>query len=257
MAGPQIQRPSLVSIGFFHCGYEGSRNGLKLLRATLKASAVEHVPLSGSLIVLPEAFNLDDYYGKFSPDPSVKSSLAQISVCMGIAFVAGLIQRKTNFNCAYLIDGPTCQVLSYKTDPGRSGSYRPCPRSHDICRLHRGLAVGALVCNDAGENSTDCTLAEKHARHDVLARKLADLRGGGDAVMCVPAYMGAVSSELVVAYWGQRPGLIVVLANGRSTQPSVMRRGDATICSEKKDAILCLRNLNDRGKYEVKYARAV
>jgi hypothetical protein len=84
----------LNRVGFFHFGEKDHKNPIGSLGSKLCESTKG---LAGSLIVLPEAFNVrGDYWdpdNQAQPDPNVKDTLEKIAQHFNVAFVVGFIDR--------------------------------------------------------------------------------------------------------------------------------------------------------------------
>ncbi|HPT25883.1 MAG TPA: hypothetical protein PLZ95_05645 [Bryobacteraceae bacterium] len=114
------------NIGFFHFGSDDKSDPMRSLAISLEKAVTTKRCLTGSLLVLPEAFNIrNDYQTLSAPDPSVVYALKEMSKEHGMAFVAGLLHRRTRYSCAHLIDGDTCRLLSRKRDRDGSPNYQP------------------------------------------------------------------------------------------------------------------------------------
>ncbi|MGA2182603.1 MAG: nitrilase-related carbon-nitrogen hydrolase [Bryobacteraceae bacterium] len=203
---------NLKRIGFFHFGKQKKADPIDSLRKSLSTES----SLSDCLIVLPEAFNVPGGYLRGdSPDVSVCGALQGLSTEKSVAFVAGMIEPRQGStlgcNSAFLIDGACCHLLSRKRQCFRSDLYRVC--QFDAPIAHRGLRIGALVCEDA-----NCK--EGH-RADVL-KSIEALTPADPIVLCVPACMTSTCPEVVVRdCW---PGTAaMVIANGDFRQSSVIR----------------------------------
>jgi hypothetical protein len=98
----------LTNIGFFHFGDPDKSNPIDSLRTSLRTSETDN---AGSLIVLPEAFNIRQGYRNCElcdVDWDMVESLQDISARSRISFVAGLIvgdrtTRELPYSCGCLI----------------------------------------------------------------------------------------------------------------------------------------------------------
>jgi hypothetical protein len=119
----------------------------------------EETSWGGSLIVLPEASNLEgNYRDRIAPSIRVECALtrlAKLSSRYGVVFVVGLPESKSRseyLNSAYLVDGDPAHLLCHKNISDNCGNYVSCsedpvsagnPIEHkrlhgpgvDLCRL--------------------------------------------------------------------------------------------------------------------------
>jgi len=250
----------LTKIGFFHFGDE--RNGDPVgsleenLKLELEDAAIAGQTLDDCLIVVPEAFNVKNYNGEACLNRSIRDSLIRVSIELGIAFVAGLIEETETdvlgdgYSSAYLIDGATpCQLLSRKTRRDSTTNYRPYPGNCDEPIVYRGLCIAALICMDACSDPADArTLAKvddakKQAaqikkRHENLIEQIRKRSEGAPTILCVPARMNTLSSTAVAEYWrGLASHITVVVANAGSSHPSVIRlQNNEILCPDNNHA---------------------
>ena len=180
--------PTIGKIGFFQFGDSNKSEPVNSLASELDKAASIYQGVTNSLIVLPEALNvLNDYMTPSDPDPSVARGLKEISLRLGVVFVAGLViegRKGQCYSCGCLIDGDMCRILSCKTDDDRTHNYQPYPCVFDQPALHRGVCIAALVCNDATENPPDGNLQKRERRHEALAHETEARRQGAPAVLC-------------------------------------------------------------------------
>ena len=187
--------------------------------------------MHNSLIVLPEAFNLQHGYWDDHRriDPGIFTSLAQMSTEFEIAFVAGLIEP-SYASSAYLIDAQTQKLLSRKMENDRSGNYHPAVVNCDAVVQHRGLCLGALVCMDAAAFSQ--VRPNERDRRLLSQFRAAKLTR---PVLCIPACMGSYSSEAIVKAWPAE--IITILSNSSASHPSLMRIGETLISIQPSENV--------------------
>jgi len=89
--------------------------------------------IANSLIVLPEAFNIDEYDSR-SPAVPADEFLAALRLLAEehqIAFVAGILDGRRN--SAYIIDAKLPHLMCHKVGDDRTGIYDPCTGDSDPC----------------------------------------------------------------------------------------------------------------------------
>jgi hypothetical protein len=239
MAAP-VSSP-IEKIGFFHFGGDNRSDPMGSFMEALDRATAGKQTSAGSLIVLPEAFNiLDDYYIRSNPDPSIACALGRVSTDRGIVFVAGLIGAPVNdrpgYSYSYLIDYGICRSLSCKTDLDSSNNYTRCPEGCDQAAVHRGLCIASLICHDAAENVEPATICDqvadaevllkkKRTRHEELVNQINNRKGKAPSVLCIPSRMDQLSTEGVARYWIANGADIVIISNATRAYPSVIRFG--------------------------------
>jgi predicted amidohydrolase len=180
----------LARIGFFHFG-----TGHNLPLASLEFALAEkgRNEVAGSLIVLPEGFNIGKLYtdrGPCDSDPAIICRLGIISERYNVAFVAGLIVSDTScvappYSSAYLIDRtlsvPLCR--KQRRDRMHATNYTATYNS-DICNpfFYRGLSISALICMDSPDKPRLEWL-------DVLRARTPPVAPPRQRVLCIPAHM--------------------------------------------------------------------
>jgi predicted amidohydrolase len=183
-------------IGVFHYGKrdqasQGPGSAISQLRAELDKSG----DLSNSLLVLPEAFNIDGPYSeradgsKPTHDPSIRRHLSELSKLFKVAFVAGVMDGKQpiradalpqRYNSALLVDGSTELVLSRKSFDDGIGYV-----AEAYCQsvTYRGLTITCLICADSFQhnrtNNKEC-LKRLQARRD---------QSTGVSILCIPSHL--------------------------------------------------------------------
>ncbi|MGC9970842.1 MAG: nitrilase-related carbon-nitrogen hydrolase [Bryobacteraceae bacterium] len=214
----------LERIGFFHFVCD---HGKPL--PSLIAALSEHNEISGSPVVLPEAFNIGKPYreaGCCNFDPSVLSSLCGLSMKYQVVFVAGLIVETSGkpyppYSSAYLIDGEGPRLMCHKMtkDGYDHRNCTPCTANCDGENFVRNCTpctancdgedpvqygdacIGAVICRDVD-----------HSRFDALVQRVKGFDSAWK-ILCVPSCMsrhyfsGNTLSDL------RLKGKYVVLAN--------------------------------------------
>lgn len=209
----------ITKIGFYNPA--GPAEPMATLAATLEERRKE---LSGSLLVLPEAFNIGTCYSpqaSIQDDPLVLCKLQGLCSDFDICVVAGLIIRGPidrglahPYNSSYLIDGSGGSLLCHKMLKDNQGPYEPCSDGCDghNATAYRNIALCSLICMDA----YDATCQASQQRHQELAKKMDDLKGSEYRVMCVPAYIEKTCiGQSKAEFWGV-PNSYRVVANSAS-----------------------------------------
>ena len=119
----------IAKLGFFHYGSPDKTEPVAALEAAL-ARRVAEEPLSESLIVLPEAFNIGKPYYDASllpnTDIAIVGTLQRVARTYGIALVAGLVIKDaagTTYSGAYLVTVHESTALSFKRTEDDSATY--------------------------------------------------------------------------------------------------------------------------------------
>jgi hypothetical protein len=203
----------------------------ELTKAIYKVSRA--TDLAGSLIVLPEAFNLGrEYDPNYSPKETprlcarrVLGQLRRIAATYEVAFVLSIIEAGTRRNSAYFVDSGLPRLLCRKIIDDGSQEYQPYTSDY----LRRGnpitypgpICIGALICADAMDNRRRPLRPDAEEAYNQLTSLRSKLTGRR-GVLCVPAYMLTEGKD--VGWCGD--GLI--LANSRPRCPSFIknRNGD-------------------------------
>lgn len=183
--------------------------------------------LNGSLIVLPEAFNIGTVYESGRPhncDPGITVDLKQLAFKFGVAFVSGLVIRTSRgrkpYNSAYLLTSDLCRTLSRKvcSDHMAQDLYQVCTHGCDKPRKHNGTCVASLICIDAelDPHPAQTHRAEhedNHIRHRGLWDKISSL-GQPTVVLCVPARAKSIDEieERWKRFWKGK-GVHLVVSN--------------------------------------------
>ncbi|MDP2899289.1 MAG: hypothetical protein Q8Q12_22360, partial [bacterium] len=142
---------------------------------------------AGSLIVLPEAFNLGrPYYQQCRAEPKfeeeqAKRILKTLAEGYKVSFVAGLL--KFPHNSAFLIEAHGEPLLMWrKMSKDGFGNYEQWTGDQPAQVDRDGFSLVALICNDMSQ-----TRAEPEACRDARARQLTKLNPSHTPVVCVPA----------------------------------------------------------------------
>ena len=144
--------PPIEGIAVFHFGSADKSDPVRALLETIQEHAET---LLNHLIVLPEGFNAIGGFRRSQADLEVDDrigeSLRAVSAAIGIAFIAGLIEKRpprAPYNCAYLIDAtlPFSMLVSRKHATENEG----CEPAPLMCVpfSHRGLVIGVLIGDD-------------------------------------------------------------------------------------------------------------
>jgi predicted amidohydrolase len=239
----------LTRMGFFHfvrdyCDPFGS-----LARAMDEQSAkCEEPDIRGSLIVLPEAFNLGmPYYppdfhktprkpgGAKIPLERALEGLHQIAASRAVAFVAGLIGPQ--FSSAYWIDnnGPP-KLMCHKMGDDKTGNCRQWEGCDDNNPVEcDGTCVGALICLDAVECPGEKPAARERREKLIDKLKTCSQRY---RVLCIP---GCMSRHCMP----ERDGVYCILANSGSQNSFVKndQRRDVVVPADAGQNEICLASL--------------
>lgn len=200
----------ITKVGFYNP--QGPGSPLEALAAALKD---KHGQLSGSLLVLPEAFNIGASYsrqGEIQKDPRILSELQGLCTDFDICMVAGLIisgptdRGRYPYSSAHLIDACGAGLLCHKMLSDSQGPYKTCP---DGCDGHNAIAyqntaLCSLICMD----SYEAYVGERHQR---LEKKIGEVTNMQHRIMCVPAYI----EKSRPTFWGI-PNSYRVVANSAS-----------------------------------------
>lgn len=206
----------LRALGFFHFR-EDVEDPIGSLRTELERKGARH-DISGSLIVIPEAFNLGGpYYGSTGKPGCAKiplvlalKELGEIARQWRIAFVVGLLGEQ--YNSAYWVDHRAeSEWMCYKMGDDRRGHYIPWSdrEGADGCNPleFEDACVAALVCLDAVECPEETQAA--HERRENLVRHVKQ-SSRPCKILCVPAQMG---SQCGVP---EEDGMYCILANANA-----------------------------------------
>jgi hypothetical protein len=225
-----MRMETVTKIGFFSPVETYYKDPLGSLTSALKKTQLGE-DLSGSLIVLPEAFNIKIPYGTSSTpdtDSSILSSLQDICKTFDIAVVAGLIidtpdgpRTGSRYASAHLIDArnPT-DLLCYKHNQDSRGPYVGCNDGYDRSnpRHYLNVAVVTLICMDSYPEYIRNRLSE-------LAGKLAACVE--TRILCIPAFIDDCKDKHYVGLLNSYR-IIANSANDENAPFSVIEYIDAT-----------------------------
>jgi hypothetical protein len=210
-----LRMSQITKVGFYNPQNPGAP--LETLTAVLEGLRNQ---LHGSLLVLPEAFNIGTRYSCAKPiqkDPRILCELQALCTDYGICMVAGLIiegpgDRGTYpYSSAYLIDAAGAGLLCHKMLCDSQGPYMTCLDGCDghNATAYRNVAICSLICMDSYEAS------HNRDRHQRLEKKIEDVRNVQHRVLCVPAHIdGAIKPR----FWGVRNSCRVVANSASRTE---------------------------------------
>lgn len=194
-----------VKIGFFHFGKKHAEPFDELRKELEKAQQCKG-PLAGSLIVLPEGFNVRKLYTdttrrcQFYPEDPL--CLQGIAKEFGVAFVVDLILKQQcggtpkRYSSAYFIDGSSQVLMCQKSckDGFEGKDIRDDDTEHNYtaCEVGScdkrnpydgvGIKIGALICADVNCPKTQEVPDQCYWKRVLRIAKDSD-------VICIPAHM--------------------------------------------------------------------
>lgn len=182
------------------------------------------IDVSGSLLVLPEAFNIGTSYSccyTIQKDPRILCELQRLCCSFNISIVAGLIisgpadQGVYPYSSAYLINAHGATLLSHKMNSDSQGPYTACPNGCDghNASIYRNIALCSLICMDA-------FVCYGRERHDQLEKKLLAAQNVQYRIVCVPC-----NSAKPKAFW-ELPNSYRVVANADKSAGSFVEKLD-------------------------------
>lgn len=200
--------------------------------ASVKTAMTVPGDISGSLIVLPEAFNIGKYYGEPGGDcdhsPRILDQLQTVAGSFDVTFVAGLIVEEPGgprppFSSAYLIDGagrtlvcrkhgddrsdispPTAENVRLRLNApitNRCPNYTPFETLPDVRNpiQYRDLSIAAMICMDCNDERVSGSVREGFSKQ------------AGPKIVCIPVCMNKdFGDEAIAGMWPQNH---VILAN--------------------------------------------
>lgn len=202
--------------------------------ASVEAAIKVHSDIGGSLIVLPEAFNIGKYYGDQGGDcdhsRKIFDQLKTVAGSFDVTFVAGLIVEEPNgptppFSSAYLIDGSGGILVCRKHGDDRSDvspltaenvrllwnapiskrirlpNYTPFETTPDVRNpiQYRGSSIAAMICMDCNDEQVSGPVKEGFSKQ------------AGPKIVCIPACINKdFGDEAIAGMWPQHH---VILAN--------------------------------------------
>jgi hypothetical protein len=237
------------NIGCFHLESARNLRPLDILEKDINAELAKNGEscLAGSIIVLPEAFNLIGRYEtgeSYDAEPSsgLKRRFTQLAHQLDAIFVVGLVDndednaRVPPFSASYLITPACCARLSRKTGrddmaKGTSGAatlYQASPQPEDPPFLYAGETwIGSLLCMDTEPYSgqPNQEQVDNHDRHSRLKAQILDDRGATLPVLCVPARMRAMTTKDIENHWGEMHYILANACdpNDSCGHPSILR----------------------------------
>jgi hypothetical protein len=225
---------AITSLSFFHF-VEHYEQPIDAFRKELEA---QRKAVAGSLIVLPEAFNIGSYWRdreESDYDPTILEDLKTIAAEYQCFLVCGLTIREVNgpqpleppFTSVYLIDGKSeAMLLCRKFCNDQTKNYTPSDGRIDFLETVQvdEMVIGALICMDA------CLGVQAVTDRQDRIRSRINTRCHLHKVVCIPARMGTYSSRPIAGRWRNET---VVFANAASTHdaPSFISV-DGTIVGE-------------------------
>jgi predicted amidohydrolase len=176
---------------------------------SLKTALEKHGRVGGSLIVLPEGFNIGKYYrneGKCNHDRSVLNELRMVAATHNVTLVSGLIIKEPHcptppFSSVYIIDGVGCTLLCRKHGEDGYQNYTPFKAAPDASNPvhYGGASIAAIVCMDCDSPQVFRPIESELAKAQ------------HPKIVCIPACMNKVYGDQAIA--GSWPNHYVVLAN--------------------------------------------
>jgi predicted amidohydrolase len=165
--------------------------------------------LKGSLIVLPEAFNIGVGYSRNETEvdtsPTILGQLQNVCTDFDVCLVAGLILTFANnptygkepYNSAYLVDTSGFGLLCHKQRSDNQGPYSNCLTGCDGHNAvqYRNVAVASLICMDAYKQW-------EGERDKTLMKRLSLMHS--TRLLCIPAYIENGEQEFVAMPNGYR-----------------------------------------------------
>jgi predicted amidohydrolase len=176
---------------------------------SLKTALEKHGRVGGSLIVLPEGFNIGKYYrteGRCNYDKRVLGALQSLAAKCNVTFVAGLIVEEPNapnppFSSIYLIDASSSTLICRKQGDDGYPNYTPFSAVPDAPNpiQYGGSSIAAIVCMDCDSPQVFRPIEDRLSKAQ------------GPKIVCIPACMNKVYGDHAIA--GSWPTHHVVLAN--------------------------------------------
>ena len=212
--------------GFFHFVRSYHDPIGELSKAIERWEKSEAADIQGSLVVLPESFNLGREHGGGAAgtersQPSfdarcVLQLLTTIAKARDMAFVVALIDAP--LNSAHFVDGMEPRLICRKIMGDGSGEYEPYTGEPNEKNPYDAgdIWVGALICMDALEQPAACKTC--NAQRITVLSKLSALASGKPAVVCVPAHMNRHHNWVKQHPQVLAPadGKLVIVANSQS-----------------------------------------
>jgi predicted amidohydrolase len=176
---------------------------------SLKTALERYGGVNGSLIVLPEAFNIGKYYrneGRCNYDRSALDELKAVAADHRTTLVSGLIIEEPNgptppFSSIYLIDASGGTLICRKNGDDGYPNYTPFNAIPDAPNpiQYGDSSIAAIVCMDCDSPHVFRPIETELAKAQ------------GPKIICIPACMNNVYSDHAIARsWKSHH---VVLAN--------------------------------------------
>ena len=244
MNGKGEPKSMLKALGFFHFR-ENVEDPIGSLESELERKGARE-DISGSLIVLPEAFNLGaPYYPPGYPKVTGTPGDAKIPLVLAIkelreiarewsvAFVAGLLGE--TYSSAYWIDQKEApELMCHKMGNDRTGHYLPWNGAQGSDGKNpiecEGACASALICLDAVECPEE-TQAARERRENLMRHVKHCARP--HRILCVPAQMGSqcgVPEEDGVYSILANANAISFVKNGCGMEKAPRNQGRNEIC---------------------------
>lgn len=210
---------TVEKIGFFHCveftkGIKPTERLQSEMERWIQKDEKGPTPISirGSLIVLPEAFNIDRYERQSTHLQDARECLEDLQGLARehqVVFVAGILDRR--INSAYMVDADVSQLMCHKVADDLVGLYDPCTGEPDACNpiVFQNACVGALICLDAIADATGQPAVGTRLKVFTEVLKARP----GRKIVCVPARFADYRAGFDLL--SQIPECWHVLAEGR------------------------------------------
>jgi hypothetical protein len=231
----------LQRAGFFHFAESHRDPQGELAKAIEMASRFTEV--AGSLIVLPEGFNLGREYGSGNtpgerprlPAQRVLADLQTLAATHKAAFIVGIIEAESRHNSAYFIDTGPPRLMCHKITDDGSREYERCTANCDFenplnhKENHQETQIGALLCADVIDNRRGQGAVpgaeDAYRRRECLRSRLLTPR----RLLCVPAYMATCYQDPMLEE------VALILANSRPGGKSFVKDRNGAIVGGPSD----------------------
>jgi len=226
------QATTIDKVGFFHFVERHDRPIWELRKALQSRSA--HEDTSGSLIVLPEAFNIKKRYKESGPadhSRAVLDDLGALCVRFRVTMVAALIVNEVwspclSYSSAYWVgEGRPVRICRKRCRDGNEANtpYRRCRHDPDDRNpfRHGDACIIALICEDSDDS--------------VRKQKLLDRCEGSRTIICIPACMASPSGrQAITLNWAPYE---VILANSEpcGIGSFIGKRGSIVVARESSE----------------------
>jgi hypothetical protein len=206
-------------IGFLHF-VSGHENPIGTLDAELQKNTTPR----GSLIVLPEAFNLGRPYSEkgkaiVSRDKLLRE-LTTRSALYDARFVVGVLEPEVStgqnpHSSAYFVDASEHRLMCHKENPDFIGEYTTCPVApdHENPLVAGESSIHSVICVDI-QNTGRCSRLAKSAMAQRRRCNITCI----PAVMCSQFFQGGILGEKIqLGYSDDHYVGHIVLANSCET----------------------------------------